>query len=174
MNDKPPPRRKVMDLGFGIIIAATLLAAVGVGYQRGWGRVWEITSHNLGFAALLLPKILSGVFVAAAVPMLIPRDRIVGLIGRDSGIRGLVLAMVAGAAIPGGPIMTYPLAAGFLVAGADLGAATAMVTGWSLFNLNRTLIWEFSFLHADFVGMRMLLALPFPILVGLAVRAVTR
>ena len=66
--------------------------------------------------------------------------------------------------------MTFPIAAGLGVAGADLGAMIAFISGWSLLGLNRTLIWEFSFLPADLVWTRYLLSLPVPILLGLAVR----
>jgi hypothetical protein len=57
-----------------------------------------------------------------------------------------------------------------LAAGADLGAGIALVSGWVLLGLNRTLIWEFSFLPADFVLLRVALSLPVPILLGWATR----
>lgn len=69
-------------------------------------------------------------------------------------------------------MMTFPLAAGLTAAGADLGATIAFVSGWSLLGLNRTLIWEFSFLPSDLVWTRYMLSLPAPVLLGLAARAV--
>jgi hypothetical protein len=68
-------------------------------------------------------------------------------------------------------MMTFPLAAGLGVAGADLGAVIAFISGWSLLGLNRTLIWEFSFLPADLVWTRYLLSLPMPVLLGMAARS---
>ena len=126
---------------------------------------------GLGFLAVLLPKIGLGLFVAASIPLLLPRERISAWIGRESGMRGLALASAAGALLPGGPSMVFPLAAALLAAGADLGAGLAFVTGWSLLSLNRTLIWELSFLDWHLVGLRVLLSLPAPLLVGLAARA---
>ena len=163
-----------MDGGFLFLIAVTLTAAIGVGLTQGWGRVTEVAAENLGFAALLLPKILAGVFLAVAIPLLLGRDRIAAAIGRESGLRGLALAALAGIALPGGPAVTFTLGAGVLAAGADLGAITAFVTGWALFGLNRTLIWELSFLPYELVGLRVLLSLPFPILCGIGVRALVR
>lgn len=164
------PVRKIIDSGFLFLIAATLAAAVAVTLKSGLFHTIEITLGALGFLSLLLPKIAAGMFIAAAIPILIPRDRISGWIGRDSGVAGLVFATVAGALLPGGPAMIFPLTGAILVSGADLAASFAFVTGWSLFNLNRTLIWELSFLPSDFVGLRVLLCFPLPILLGLAVR----
>ena len=113
-------------------------------------------------------------FIAATLPLLLPRDRVAAWIGRESGLRGLLLAGFAGTAIPGGPAMIFPLAASFGAAGADLGAVMAFVSGWGLLSLNRTLIWEFSFLPAGLVWWRVGLCLPFPILVGLGARLLSR
>ncbi|MEO0915040.1 MAG: hypothetical protein AAFY59_18985, partial [Pseudomonadota bacterium] len=164
------PDRPFLDASLIVITLLTVVAAVAVGASRGWGRVVVLTGESLGFIAVLLPKLGAGVFVASALPLLIPRERIVALVGPESGLRGLFFAALAGALVPGGPMMTFPLAAGFLAAGADLAAAIACVTAWSLYGVNRTIIWELSFLQAPLVGLRVLLCLPLPILVGLAVR----
>lgn len=42
----------------------------------------------------------------------------------------------------------------------------AFVTAWSLLGINRTVIWEMSFLHIGFVLPRVLITLPFPFLAG--------
>lgn len=163
--------RPTIDRGFMVLIAATLIAAILVAVQSGLLHVVQTALGALGFLAVLLPKIGAGVVIAATIPVLIPRERISAWIGRDSGVRGLAAATLAGALLPGGPSMAYPLTASLMVSGADIGASLAFVTGWSLFNLNRTLIWELSFLPYDFVGIRVGLAMLTPILVGLAARA---
>ncbi len=169
-RDTPAPR-PVIDRGFLVLLGATLLAAIGVALQSGITHMTGIVLGALGFMALLLPKVAAGVVVAATIPVLIPRDRISRWIGRDSGVRGLIFATFAGALLPGGPSMAYPLAVSLMASGADVAASLAFLTAWSLFNLNRTLIWELSFLHADFVSLRVFLCLPLPVLLGLIVRA---
>ena len=159
-----------LDTGFFVLLAATGLAAVLVTLQSGPAHTLQVTIGALGFFALLLPKIGAGVFIAATIPVLIPRERISQWIGRESGLKGLAAATLAGAVLPGGPSMAYPLTASLMVSGADLGAALAFVSGWSLFNLNRTLIWELSFLPPEFVGLRVLASLAVPIAVGAAAR----
>lgn len=172
-ENNPPPRhvpRPVFDRGFLVLILFTVLGGCAVWVMRGTGAVTAIVMDTLGFLAVLSPKIAAGIFIAATLPMLLPRDRVGRLVGRESGLRGLVMAAACGAALPGGPMMTFPLAAGLGLAGADLGATVAFISGWSLLGLNRTLIWEFSFLPYDLVWTRYLLCLPFPVILGLAVR----
>ena len=71
--------------------------------------------------------------------------------------------MMMGAVLPGGPLTIYPVAAAFLVLGADVGTAVAFITAWNLLGYNRALIWELPFFGPEFVGWRILIALPLPI-----------
>ena len=160
-----------IDRGFLVLITATLVAALLVTMQSGLAHTLETTLGALGFLFILMPKIGAGVVIAATIPVLIPRERISAWIGRDSGVRGLIAATLAGAFLPGGPSMAYPLTASLLVSGADIGAGLAFVSGWSLFNLNRTLIWELSFLPPEFVAVRVGLSMVLPVAVGLLARA---
>lgn len=170
--DPPPIRKKrqIIDGSLLVLSAFTALAGIAVFLSSGAGRALEIVADTLTFLAVLSPKIAAGIFIAATLPLMLPKEHVGRLIGRESGLRGLLIAAFCGAAIPGGPMMTFPIAAGLGVAGADLGAMIAFISGWSLLGLNRTLIWEFSFLPADLVWTRYLLSLPVPILLGLAVR----
>ena len=170
--EAPPTqrKRKVVDGGLLVLAGATVTAGLGVLVMRGPARVLEIVLDTFGFLLLLAPKIGAGIFIAASLPLVLPRDKVASWIGTGSGLQGLVLAMLAGLAIPGGPMMTFPLAAGILTAGADIGAVIAFITGWSLLGLNRTLIWEFSFLPPEIVWTRYLVSLPLPILCGYIAR----
>ena len=173
----PPPDpkpRKVIDTGFLVLAGFTLAGAVAVVFKRGLGRALEILGETFGFLVVLSPKIAAGIFIAATLPMLLPRDKVGRVIGRESGLRGLAVAVACGAALPGGPTMTFPIAAGLGVAGADLGAVVAFISGWSLLGLNRTLIWEFSFLPYYLVWTRYLISLPIPLVLGLVVRMMMR
>ena len=174
--DPPPSRkpRKVIDGSFLVLAGFTLAGGLAVVLTSGIGRAVEILTETLGFLAILSPKIAAGIFIAATLPMMLPRDKVGRLIGRESGLRGLVVAAACGAALPGGPMMTFPIAASLGAAGADFGAVTAFISGWSLLGLNRTLIWEFSFLPYDLVWTRYLISLPMPILMGYAVRKAMR
>lgn len=165
---QPPPlgRRKTVDASFLILLTVAVLAAIGVAWLEGPVRVVEIAAAYLSFLVVLSPKILCGFFVAAAVPILVPREVLARWLGRESGWRGLGVASLAGALVPGGPMMIFPLAVGFRAAGASVATIIAFITAWSLYGINRTVIWEMSFLHIDFVLLRVLICLPLPVLAG--------
>ncbi len=175
---EPPPGgstpRKMIDGSFLFILGLAVTSGAAVWWLKGGARLWELFLRDSGFAIVLLPKIAAGVLIASCLPLMLSRDRIIALVGPDSGLRGLMIATAAGAILPGGPSVTYPLTIGLMAAGADLGAGTALVSGWVLLGLNRTLIWELSFLPPEFVALRMLVSLPGPILIGLAVRMLLR
>lgn len=173
MTDSPhqqsapaPGRHKTFDTSFLILSCIALLAAFAVARQSGPMRVVEIAASYLGFLAVLSPKILSGFLIAASVPILVPREMLMRWVGQDSGLRGLAIASLAGALVPGGPMMIFPLAASFRLAGASTATLISFVTAWSLYGINRTVIWEMSFLHIDFVLLRVAICLPFPVLAG--------
>ena len=164
----PPPlgRQGAFDTSFVILLIICIAAAVAVAWLKGPMRVVEIAMSYLGFLALLSPKILFGFFIAASVPILIPRAVLTRWVGQDSGPRGLWVASIAGALVPGGPMMIFPLAVGFRTAGATVPTLVTFVTAWSLLGINRTVIWEMSFLHIDFVLLRLAICLPLPFAAG--------
>jgi uncharacterized membrane protein YraQ (UPF0718 family) len=79
----------------------------------------------------ILPKILAACIIAAFVAVLMPREAVLRWVGAESGFLGLVIATLAGAICPGGPITIFPVAAAFIAVGADVGAAVAFITSWT-------------------------------------------
>ncbi|MGR3434707.1 MAG: hypothetical protein ACU0CO_07465 [Shimia sp.] len=167
-------RTELIDPSFLILAAITTGAAIAVAVRYGPLRVVEIAGEYTLFLALLTPKILFGFFIAAAVPIPIPRAVFTRWLGQESGTRGLLVASAVGGLVPGGPMMIFPLADSFRAAGAPIAVLVTLVTAWSLYGINRTLIWEMSFLHIDFVLVRALICLPLPFLVGLLAARVLR
>jgi len=89
-----------------------------------------------------------------------------------AALLGIVIATLAGIICPGGPITIFPIAAAFVAIGADIGAAIAFITSWTLLGYARILVWELPFFGAEFVFWRALVALPMPIIAGLLARAI--
>lgn len=167
-------KRKFFDPGFWLIVGLASISGTLVLLLRGPAVFFDLMGADIVFALLLLPKILGGIILASCLSLLIPRDRIKSMVGADSGLRGLAIATLAGAIVPGGPSVSVPLAAGLMASGADLGATFAMLCGFMMLGAERILIWELSFMPADMVALRVLVALPFPFLVGLAARHLVR
>ncbi|MGL4438411.1 MAG: hypothetical protein ACRCUE_04005 [Bosea sp. (in: a-proteobacteria)] len=117
----------------------------------------------------LLPRLALGVIGSGFIARALPQDQIVGWFGAGSGVLGVTIAAIAGALTPGGPVVGFALGAAALKAGAGLPQVVAFVTGWSLYTLNRMLIWELPFMPPWFVRLRIIASLPFPfIAAGLA------
>jgi len=170
----PEGRRFRVDFGLVFIAGLGIAAGIGVWISQGPARFFDLLWGDMTMILALLPKIFGGILLAIALAMILPRDRVLRLVGPDSGLRGLVIATGAGAVVPGGPQVTYPLATGLMRAGADAGAGTAMVSGWVLLGVNRVLIWELSFLPGWLVALRLALTLWVPVAVGFLARAWAR
>jgi hypothetical protein len=169
--DLPPARkRRIFDGGFYFITALALTGALLTLVLKGWAVFAEVVVQDVGYILDFAPKVAAGVVISVLLPIFVDPASLNRWVGPERGWQGLALAGAFGAAAPGGPSVVFTLAVGLLAAGADRGAVGAFVTGWALLSLNRTLVWELSFLPYDMVALRLVLALPVPVLVGLAMR----
>jgi uncharacterized membrane protein YraQ (UPF0718 family) len=173
MNER---RRRVrtFEWSTAVIASISVAAAVAVYMRDGTDKVLAVLSKDLELLGGMLPKMAAGCLIAAFVTRLLPREVVARVVGSESGIIGLLIAMTMGAVLPGGPLTIYPLAGAFLVLGADVGTAIAFITAWNLLGYNRALIWELPFFGPEFVGWRVLMALPLPIIAGLMGRFAAR
>ena len=169
-------RRRIRSFEWSTAIIASISIAAGVAvYLRdGTEKVLAILTKDLELLTGMLPKMAAGCLIAAFVTRLLPREVVARVVGSESGLFGLLVAMTMGAVLPGGPLTIYPLAAAFLVLGADVGTAIAFITAWNLLGYNRALIWELPFFGPEFVGWRILIALPLPLIGGLLARMAAR
>lgn len=174
-NEQPKPRRrKTFDWSAVVILLVIAAAATYVYLRDGADRFIEVAWSDLGLFGDMLPKVLAGSLIAAFLTVLLPREAISRWVGAESGLKGILIATIAGIIMPGGPFTIFPIAGAFIAVGADVAAAVTLITSWTLLGLNRVVVWEMPFFGTDFVGWRMLLALPLPIIAGLTARAITR
>ena len=172
-SERPLPpvrRRRVFDRGFYIVLALAVTGGTLTLWLKGPAVFWGVIRQDFGFLIGVLPKVAAGIVIAVLLPMVVRPEMLNRWVGPEQGWKGLALAAAFGAAAPGGPSVVMPLAMGLLAAGADRGAVGAFFTGWSMLSLNRTLVWEMSFLPYELVGLRVALSLPVPVLVGLLMR----
>jgi len=169
-------RRRVRSFEWStaIIAAISITAGTIVFVRDGFDRFIAILTSDLWLFTTMLPKMAAGSLIAAFVTRLLPREVVARVVGSESGLLGLLVAIVMGAVLPGGPLTIYPVAGAFLVLGADAGTAVAFITAWNLLGYNRALIWELPFFGAEFVGWRIVIALPLPLLAGVLARLAAR
>lgn len=110
-------------------------------------------------------------FIAAGMMMqVLPRDLLTQWLGEESGLRGLLIATVAGSFTPGGPFIQFPIVAALLKAGAGVGPVMAYVTSWSLIGVNRFFVFELPLLGFKLSVSRIIASLIFPVVIGLLTR----
>src|SRR3954453_22856838 len=157
-----------------IIAMTSVVAGMFVYLRDGADKALAILTSDLWLFTGMLPKMAAGCLIAAFVTRLLPREVVARVVGGESGLLGILIAMVMGAVLPGGPLTIYPVAGAFLVLGSDVGTAVAFITAWNLLGYNRALIWELPFFGPEFVGWRVIIALPLPLIAGLTARMAAR
>jgi uncharacterized membrane protein YraQ (UPF0718 family) len=112
----------------------------------------------------IVPRIALGVIGSGFIAAIIPSSVIVGGLGPDTGWLGVVTAVVAGAATPGGPVVGFSIGAVALKSGGGAPQVVAYVVAWALFAFQRLILWEIPFMPARFVWFRAVVSIPVPFL----------
>lgn len=102
--------------------------------------------------------------------MLLPRELMSRWLGEQSGLRGLMIATLAGSLTPGGPFVQFPIVAALFKAGAGVAPLMAYITAWSILGVNRFLVYEAPMLGWRLSLARMAASLVFPMIIGLLTR----
>jgi uncharacterized membrane protein YraQ (UPF0718 family) len=153
-----------------ILIAVALLLA-GLAWQQG-GPALAFEGLKQGVLTLLgvTPLLLAAFLVAGLTQALVTQEFVQRWLGVSSGWRGILLACVGGALMPGGPYVYYPIAAVLLRSGASLGVLVAFVTAKNLWSVSR-LPLEFALLGPYLTLIRFAATLVVPPLLGLLAEA---
>jgi hypothetical protein len=162
----PAPRRRAFDGAFLFITIVGVAAAAATWALRGPDVFFDVLGKDLVIFGETMPKLLAAVLLACWLRLLLSRAVIARYLGAGSGWRGLLIATGAGIVVPGGPMTAFPLTIAFFEGGADRGTVIAFVTSWLVLSAQRTIVWEMAFLDAELVGLRVLVCLPLPILLG--------
>jgi len=172
LTEPAPPRRRrrAFDWSTAVIALLSFAAAAAVYWRDGREHFLAILVGDLTLFGEMLPKVLAGCLIGAFVTLLLPRELVARWVGHESGFAGLLIAVLFGFILPGGPITIYPVAGAFLAMGADAGAVVAFIVSWTLIGYTRALVWELPFFGSDFVLWRIVAAVPLPILAGILAR----
>jgi uncharacterized membrane protein YraQ (UPF0718 family) len=130
------------------------------GVRAGFAGSW----HLAKMVVQILPFALLG---AALFAQLIPEQWIVGLIGRDSGFTGILIASLAGGLVPSGPFVSFPIALSLIQTGAGPAQIVAFLTGWSVYAFYRVMVWEVPTMGMRFTLHRMGASLILPVVAGM-------
>lgn len=155
------------------ILSFLVLLAIAVGatyYIHGSAGVWTGVQNGLSLMVDILPLIVAAVVIGGYFQSLVPRERVAAILGDGSGVKGLMIATLAGILTPGGPFASFPLLVALFEAGAGYGAAVSYLTAWTCISLQRAIVWEWPMLGTELTVVRFLVSLPLPIIAGLIAR----
>ncbi len=133
----------------------------------------SVRSSTIEFLRLI-PRIALGVIGSGFIADAMPQDLIVPWIGPQSGMIGVAIATLGGAATSGGPVVGFSVAAAALKAGGGAPQVIAYVTAWSLFSIQRILGWEIPSMPPRVVWLRAAVSVPLPFLVAATAMLINR
>ena len=116
---------------------------------------------------VLIPRVLIGVIGSGYIAAVMPQDFISTWIGPGSGVLGILIAALFGAATPGGAVVGFAVGAAALKGGAGAPQVIAYTTAWSLYTIQRLFNWEIHMMAPRVVWLRAAVSIPLPILAGI-------
>jgi uncharacterized membrane protein YraQ (UPF0718 family) len=150
-----------------LILWAAALTLAGVAWRRGGTQLAVAGLIRGGETLVSVTLLLVAAFLVAGLAQtLLTREVVTRWLGARSGWRGILLASLGGALIPGGPYVYYPIAAVMFRAEAGLGVLVAFVTAKNLWSITRLPV-EFALLGPQLTVVRFAATFVFPPVMGL-------
>lgn len=147
---------------FSVTLAVTLYANA-----RQPAAIGAATRFTKTQAIRLAIRIPFALIAATGLAALLPDDAVAAMMGHASGITGVIIAAFAGGLLPGGPMVSFPLALVLAGEGAGTAQLAALITGWSVFAIHRVIAYEGPLMGWRFVAVRLLSSALIPIAAGL-------
>jgi uncharacterized membrane protein YraQ (UPF0718 family) len=114
----------------------------------------------------ITPRMIAAFLLAGLFQAVVPQELIVRWMGHGAGFKGLLVGMTLGGITPGGPMTHFPVIASFYKMGVGVGPLVAYLTAWSLFGMQRIIMWEIPFLGPKVVAIRVAVSFLFPLVAG--------
>jgi uncharacterized protein len=149
-----------------LIFVAALLAYLAW-RQGGTQLALDGLLSGASFLLRVIPLLIAAFLTAGLIQALVTEETVSRWLGSESGWRGLALACLGGALIPGGPYVYYPIAAALLHSGAGLGVLVAFVSAKNLWSVSRIPV-EIALLGPELTFGRYLVTFVIPPLLGFA------
>jgi len=156
------------------IIAFTMLVLItgALCYTRGRGVFLQGLDDAVAMMWQVLPKVVGALLMAGFVQVILPGELVVKWIGKKAGLKGIMIACLAGALTPGGPIISFPLVSALYRMGANISALVAYLTAWELLGVQRIFIWDIPLMGVKFTVLRVAISVLLPLLAGIIAQKV--
>ena len=169
----PPPEQKIKGLG-RLLRAQWIPLTVIVLYIWAFGkdsdRACQALHQGLSIFLSVLPIIISVFGLVGLIQVWISRDFVVRLLGKEGGLKGLLIAVICGTLLIGPAYIIFPLLMSIHRQGARWAVITIVL---SAYTVKLPMIpLEIQFLGWDFSFLRAILTLLLSIPTGLFVEAI--
>ena len=135
-------------------------------YHKGLRLAWKQT-------CAITPKMILAFLISGFFSQIIPTELVAQWLGKDAGLKGVLIGSLLGGLTPGGPIICFPVVYVLFKTGAAVPALISFLTAWSVFAFHRVLAYELPMMGMQFVRIRLLACLILPPLAGLLASAIT-
>ncbi len=143
-----------MTLSLLLLLAATIPVAI-YAWRRNPANVRRATSFTQQEFVRIIVRLPFALMAAACIAELVPEQALAAVLGPETGLLGIVAASIFGGFLPGGPIVSFPIAILFAHQGAGGPQVIALITGWSVYAFHRIISFESPIMGWPFVGLRM-------------------
>jgi uncharacterized membrane protein YraQ (UPF0718 family) len=154
-----------MDTSTVVMMAAAVIALVVV-YWKSPQAAGDGLSATGALILEIIPRMVAAFTLAGLIQAVVPQETIVRWMGQGSGAKGILIGMTLGSVTPGGPMTHFPIIASLFKVGVGVGPLVSYLTAWSLFGLQRIIMWEIPFLGPKVVAVRVAVSLFFPFIAG--------
>lgn len=148
------------------IMWAGALALIGLAARRRDESLKRGLRIGGGYFVVMAPRMFLALFMAGFAAELLPGELISAWLGTESGFKGILIASIAGIAVPAGGVVAFPLALAMYKIGVGIPQLTAFLTTWEIFAIHRIIAWELPFLGPQFVALRVTSSFMLPPLAG--------
>jgi uncharacterized membrane protein YraQ (UPF0718 family) len=142
-----------MIIASAFLFVMTVVLLVVAYRRRDGSHIRGLKSGGRLFVGLI-PLLLLAFLIAGLIQVAIPQELIRSWLSKEAGWRGIIVGTVAGALIPGGPYMSFPIIAAIVQAGASIGTAVALITGWAVLGVG-ALPFESALMGPRFMAVRL-------------------
>lgn len=150
-----------------VLSVITIALAALAQLQGGWALVSTGLGNGLATLRNAAPLVILAFAVTGLMHVLIEPATIRKWLGREAGLRGMLVGASAGALTPGGPYVHYPIALAIYKAGAGMGTIFSYLSGKAVWDLAR-LPLELAFFGPRLTAVRWAVTLLVPPLAGYA------
>jgi len=154
-----------------VIMGLICFVALVFAYSRGKHIEGLMAAKDLTIS--ILPLLIFAFIISGLIQVLIPAKTISGIIGEQSGAKGIFIGAIAGGLLPGGPYVSLPIIVGLSRAGASIPVLVAMLTGWSLIAVAR-LPMEFGMLGPKLALIRLASVIIFAPMAGFTAKLLVK